>query len=271
MDSKKKIVSTWRGRGRVAAASVLTLAVLGGGVTIGSLAFASTTTTSTLIACQGHEGQLRLVKSAQDCRRNETSVQWNVTGPTGHTGAAGPAGPTGHTGAAGPAGPAGPAATTTTPTNPVIGTFTFEPAGTSSQASVTTNLYSLVASQKNIINIGSQPTGTTGISAGKSSFDPMTMTIPLGPASIDLTQDVDNGSFIKTGKVILYAPNSTNPVEEIDLSIIGVASVATSSDASTSGPLVNVAIQYVAVKYVLPTGEYTQWNQSANSAAFPAL
>lgn len=54
-----------------------------------------------LTACVNRTGSMRLVESANECRRPETPVTWNVQGPVG------PAGPIGATGAVGPRGPAG--------------------------------------------------------------------------------------------------------------------------------------------------------------------
>lgn len=70
--------------------------------------------------------QLRFVAQNEPCRRNETRVSWNQTGPqgpvgpTGATGAVGPQGPIGLTGAAGATGPQGPKGDTgaTGPTGP---------------------------------------------------------------------------------------------------------------------------------------------------------
>lgn len=59
-------------------------------------------------------GGLRIVNAASDCRRGETFIQWNESGPQGPAGPAGvqgpagPAGPAGAAGAVGPQGPAGP-------------------------------------------------------------------------------------------------------------------------------------------------------------------
>ena len=71
-----------------------------------------------IVGCQKPgKGFLRVVRDADDCRRNERIVTWNERGPAGPQGAAGPAGvpgPTGlqglkgDTGAAGAVGPAGP-------------------------------------------------------------------------------------------------------------------------------------------------------------------
>jgi hypothetical protein len=59
-------------------------------------------------------GQIRIIAPNGVCDTNETSLDWNVTGPQGPagtigpTGPSGPTGPTGPTGSSGPTGPAGP-------------------------------------------------------------------------------------------------------------------------------------------------------------------
>ena len=54
-------------------------------------------------------GALRVLDpSVTSCKSGETSLTWNVQGPTGLTGPQGVQGPQGATGATGPAGPAGP-------------------------------------------------------------------------------------------------------------------------------------------------------------------
>lgn len=47
-------------------------------------------------------GALRIVRSASDCRRNETFIQWGQVGPKGATGPTGPQGPAGTGGTGGP-------------------------------------------------------------------------------------------------------------------------------------------------------------------------
>jgi hypothetical protein len=56
----------------------------------------------------GDAGRLvRLVAADERCKKNETRIRWNATGPKGPQGPAGPQGATGATGATGPQGPAG--------------------------------------------------------------------------------------------------------------------------------------------------------------------
>ncbi len=52
-------------------------------------------------------GALRVVTDDDQCRPEETGVQWNQQGPPGPVGAPGPQGPIGPTGPAGPPGPQG--------------------------------------------------------------------------------------------------------------------------------------------------------------------
>lgn len=69
----------------------------------------------TIHACVHREtGQVRIVSAGEQCRRNETALEWNAEGPAGPAGAGaegvmGPAGPQGEMGPAGPQGDIGPA------------------------------------------------------------------------------------------------------------------------------------------------------------------
>jgi type VI secretion system secreted protein Hcp len=89
----------------IGAALVAVLAVAGT-----TYAFAaSRAATQTINACVDRAGQLRLVSSPANCRKDETAVSWNTVGPVGATGATGAAGATGATGIAGATGATGPA------------------------------------------------------------------------------------------------------------------------------------------------------------------
>jgi hypothetical protein len=59
-------------------------------------------------ACADKQGDLRIVDSHDECRRNETPVQWNVRGPQGPRGEIGPQGVPGQPGIQGPQGDRGP-------------------------------------------------------------------------------------------------------------------------------------------------------------------
>ena len=77
-------------------------------VAAASLAVAATADDATIHACKHvKRGIVRIVRSADACKRNETALSWNIRGPQGEAGAAGSPGPTGPQGERGPAGPAG--------------------------------------------------------------------------------------------------------------------------------------------------------------------
>jgi Collagen triple helix repeat (20 copies) len=98
------------------------LAVAGIGVAVifgASHAYAAVTTQPTTVvnACANRDeaGTLRIVTAGTTCRRNETAITWNQTGPQGIPGLpglpgpAGASGPTGQAGAPGATGDPGPA------------------------------------------------------------------------------------------------------------------------------------------------------------------
>jgi hypothetical protein len=65
----------------------------------------------TIAACYDNSGKVRVLDPAQDpktCGNNETSLNWNQTGPQGPTGDTGPQGPKGDAGPQGPKGDTGP-------------------------------------------------------------------------------------------------------------------------------------------------------------------
>lgn len=87
------------GKGAGILGLVLSLAVLGG------VAVAQTTAASTIVACvHKTTGHLRVVGSADDCKSQETVLEWSRDGGT----SVGPEGPEGPEGPRGPEGPQGP-------------------------------------------------------------------------------------------------------------------------------------------------------------------
>lgn len=84
-------------------------------VGVASWVAASETPSPTIHACVHREtGQVRIVSAGDQCRRQESSLEWNSEGPAGPAGAGtqgevGPAGPQGEIGPAGPKGDPGPA------------------------------------------------------------------------------------------------------------------------------------------------------------------
>lgn len=79
-------------------------------VALGGTGYAATggfTSGGQLQACVREDGSLTLLKAGKHCKRSQTKVAWNQTGPAGPKGTTGSSGATGATGAAGAAGAAG--------------------------------------------------------------------------------------------------------------------------------------------------------------------
>jgi hypothetical protein len=94
-----------RVRGRISYANVaatmaLVLAMSGGAVA----ATGGFSSGGTLHACVTEEGAIRLLKGGRHCKKGQTPIAWNQSGPAGPRGASGSAGAQG---AAGPEGPKG--------------------------------------------------------------------------------------------------------------------------------------------------------------------
>lgn len=87
----------------VAATMALVLAMSGGAVA----ATGGFSSGGTLRACANQEGAIRLLKAGKSCKKGQTVVTWNQTGPAGAKGATGATGATGAAGAPGAAGPKG--------------------------------------------------------------------------------------------------------------------------------------------------------------------
>ena len=90
--------------------------VLGGSIVGGlTLASAHGGDTTKIHACQNPAGQLRIVDASQDCKSQETALDWNVQGIQGAIGIQGPQGIQGNRGATGTQGPQGVPGATGTP------------------------------------------------------------------------------------------------------------------------------------------------------------
>ncbi|HSO03626.1 MAG TPA: hypothetical protein VLQ92_04020 [Candidatus Limnocylindrales bacterium] len=71
-------------------------------------AMAAAASSGEITACaQKSNGKMRLLKPGKKCKRTETTVTWNVTGPQGPAGPVGPTGPAGPQGLQGPKGDKG--------------------------------------------------------------------------------------------------------------------------------------------------------------------
>ncbi len=75
---------------------------------VGVVAIASAASGDAIHGCyKTANGQLRIVGATETCLPSETTIQWNMTGPSGSQGATGPKGDTGLTGATGSPGAQG--------------------------------------------------------------------------------------------------------------------------------------------------------------------
>lgn len=77
-------------RTRFVTPSMLVVGMLALGMLGYGLASASHDT-NVIHGCVGANGNLRVVEDAADCRQNETSLDWSMTGPAGPPGTAAPA------------------------------------------------------------------------------------------------------------------------------------------------------------------------------------
>jgi len=87
----------------VAATLALVLAMSGGAIA----ATGGFSSGGTLKACANGEGAIRLLKPGKKCKKGQTAVAWNQTGPAGAPGAKGLTGANGSPGAPGSAGDKG--------------------------------------------------------------------------------------------------------------------------------------------------------------------
>lgn len=87
-------------------------AALAGIVLTGTIAYAAVPTGGVITGCYAQNGTLRVVDpSTAACKGNETTIQWNQTGPVGPAGPQGPMGSRGPEGLQGLQGPQGPSGT----------------------------------------------------------------------------------------------------------------------------------------------------------------
>lgn len=92
----------------------LVVLVVGLTAALGGVGFAAIPSSSdgAITGCRNSSnGHLRVIdaEAGESCKRNESRLTWNQTGPTGEQGPPGPQGDTGPTGPAGPRGETGPA------------------------------------------------------------------------------------------------------------------------------------------------------------------
>jgi hypothetical protein len=104
MNTRQRSRRRWLLRGGEAAIGGTALAVSGAGLA-GALSSDGGKIHGCVVSTSGY---VRIVGANDTCKKGETPIDWNITGPTGPAGPTGSAGPVGSTGSTGPAGPSGP-------------------------------------------------------------------------------------------------------------------------------------------------------------------
>jgi type VI secretion system Hcp family effector len=218
--------------------SKLLLGGLAGGalvIALGAVAYATIPGPAGVIhGCFDRAGNLRVIDASSDeCRRNETPITWNHTGPQGPAGIIGPEGPAGaqgavglvgapgamgamgpagpagvngapgSTGAQGPAGPAGASGSGgSTAPHDVVGVITIP---VSPPDPCTPQIY---AFHWGVSNTGSLATGAGG-GAGKAQSQAFTFVKALDACSPHLFVSTAEGEHLQSATLELFRPGTT--------------------------------------------------------------
>jgi hypothetical protein len=152
------------------------------------------TSGGSLRACANEEGAIRLLKPGKKCKKGQTAVAWDQTGPAGakgSTGAAGAAGAPGVAGAPGAKGAEGPKGASGEPANVKWGSIGIDAkvqAGNGVVAAAFSNNHYVVAFNSDVTNCAVVATPTGG-SSGEQ-------TIVVGKAGTEVKVFMKEGSSI---------------------------------------------------------------------------
>jgi hypothetical protein len=169
-------------------------------VALGGTSYAATggfSSGGTLRACATEEGAIRLLKAGKKCKKGQTAVAWNQTGPAGAkgpTGATGATGATGTAGAAGAKGSEGPKGASGEPANVKWGNITQEAkvqAGNGVNAAALSNDHYVVAFNSDVTNCAVVATLTGG------AIGPITITLAKAGTEVKVFIR-DGGSIVDT-------------------------------------------------------------------------
>jgi type VI protein secretion system component Hcp len=217
---------------RGAKIAVPTVAAIGAG---GAVAIAATSS-NTIHGCYSKsKGNLRIASS---CKRTETAITWNKSGPRGLTGATGAQGPQGvkgdpgaqgvpgadgKDGATGPQGPAGPAgaAASTPPCDPPAGLGTGQQIylklnGIPGESN--TKLHPNESDADGFCFTGTPPTGA----GGTGSFGSFTISEKFDKATPQLLQRLASGNAISDATVTFAKPTSVGSVDFLSYQFKGL-------------------------------------------------
>lgn len=84
-----------------------------------------------------------------------------------------------------------------------------------------------------------------GGGSGKVTFQPMEVTIPVGPVATEMNQTEVTGAHYSQVTIQLYKPGTTTVAETINARSVSVVALTTADNgAVTSAPLVTVDLAY---------------------------
>ena len=217
-------------------AVVLGLAVAGGtGATLGLAAGNGAGTT--IAACVNKAGEPRFVAAGTTCRRDETTVSWNVQGPQGPAGPQGPQGPQGQPGLATPIhNTVGTVSVTDQNGQPIVG-------GTGTSGAFEIKDWSFGV--ENPTTIGS---ATGGAGAGKIKFNEFQITKMVDGASPAFFKNCVAGTHLKTVNVAYRPASAASDVLDVTLNDAVCDSITqTTQDDGTEVEVIAFSFRTIAM------------------------
>jgi hypothetical protein len=228
---------------------VVLLACAALGLTAGGIAYASIPDSHGVInGCYDRNGTLRVISAGPgpggSCKRAETALDWNQSGPTGARGATGSTGPNGASGATGATGSTGP----TGATGPSGSLSSFDDlAGRSCSNRGVPGTISISYSLEGAVTLACVPTGT---------FTNLEVDADAGDTNIK----VSSVSGISAGGVLVVS-DGTDYQETVTVTAVGTAAVTTTLAAAANAGDTNVKVNHVTG---LAAGQAVQVDHGAN-------
>lgn len=192
--------------------------------------------TSTITACVDNQGSPRLVPAGTACKGKDTTVSWNVQGPTG------PQGPQGPRGDQGPAGVSGHTIT-------IIGNVAFQGANGPIMGGRDGHKEKIdVISYSE--GISSPRDAASGLPSGKRMHKPFVITKEVDAATPILMGVCATGRVIPTVQLALHPPSSTDDVVTVTLHNAECASIddSTADDGVHELETISFTFQKITVE-----------------------
>ena len=180
-----------------------------------------------IVACVSASGDLRIANDNYGCRRNETTLTWNVQGPAG---APGPAGAQGLAGPEGPAGRDGRDGRDGDPGTP--------PPSVTAQMRID-GVNGGTATPIGSFSLGATDTASTssggGAGSGKVTFSNLIVTKTLDGDSVPLLQAASTGQVLSRLSIDVFNVGSATPFATYTFENVVVTSTILGSPASLVG------------------------------------